>query len=83
VNSDGFQEWLVSHLAAALGKPASEIDVNATFDRFGLDSAAYVSMSADVEDRLGIRLDVTDLYDHSTVRRLAKHLESSGALEGK
>lgn len=80
MTSDEFQDWLVSHLAAALGKPPAEIDVDAPFDRFGLDSAAYVSMSADVEDQLGIRLDVTDLYDHSTVRKLARHLASRGAL---
>ena len=83
MNSDAFQDWLVSHLATALGKSPSEIDVDASFDRFGLDSAAYVSMSADVEDQLGIRLDVTDLYDHSTIRKLARHLESCGALAGK
>lgn len=83
MTSTAFQDWLVAHLSAALGKNPSEIDVDATFDRFGLDSAAYVSMSADVEDQLGIRLDVTDLYDHPTVRKLVRHLESSGALEGK
>lgn len=75
-----FQNWLVNHLASSLGKRQEEIDLDWPFDRFGLDSAAYVSLSAEVEDQFGVQVDVTDLYDHPTIRRFVQHLQASGAL---
>jgi acyl carrier protein len=70
------EKWLVELLAELLEIPALEIDVTAKFERYGLDSAAAVSVTAELEQFLGRTLDATLLYDYPTIRSLAEHLAS-------
>lgn len=68
------QVWLVSHLAEQLEINSNEIDVTITFERYGLDSSAAVSLSGDLEEWLGCEIDPTLLYDYPTIEALARHL---------
>lgn len=71
------QTWIASYLADLLEIEADEVDVTIPFDQYGLDSAAAVGMSGDLEDWLGHKLDPTLLYDYPTVQALAEHLADS------
>ncbi|MBD2256619.1 acyl carrier protein [Pseudanabaena sp. FACHB-2040] len=71
------QAWIASYLADLLDIDADEVDVTIPFDQYGLDSAAAVGMSGDLEDWLGQKLDPTLLYDYPTVQALAHHLAAS------
>lgn len=68
------QAWMVSYLAELLEIEPDEVDAKIPFDQYGLDSAAAVGMTGDMEDWLGQRLDPTLLYDYPTVEALAQHL---------
>ena len=71
------QDWLVASLADRLGITASEIDINEPFASFGLNSVAAVSLSADLEDWLSIKLSPTIVYDYPNIFELAKYLSQS------
>ncbi|MEL6927552.1 MAG: hybrid fatty acyl-AMP ligase/type I polyketide synthase [Cyanobacteria bacterium J06600_6] len=71
------QNWLVENLAQRLGISAPEIDINEPFASTGLNSLAAVSLSADLEDWLEIKLSPTIVYDYPNIAELAKHLSES------
>ncbi|MCB1055710.1 MAG: beta-ketoacyl synthase, partial [Acidobacteria bacterium] len=66
--------WLLDRLAARLGVSRAEIDPGQPFARYGLDSAAAVSLVGELEERLGVELPETLLYQHPTIDRLATYL---------
>ena len=68
------QNWLIETLAHRLGIPASEIDINEPFANSGLNSLAAVSLSADIEDWLKIKLSPTIVYDYPNIVELAAYL---------
>ena len=68
------QAWIVSYLAELLEVDPDEVDVTIPFDRYGLDSAAAVGLTGDLEEWLGHEVDPTVLYDYPTITSLVKHL---------
>lgn len=68
------QAWIVSYLAQLLEIDLDEVNVTIPFDQYGLDSAAAVGLTGDMEDWLGRKLDPTLLYDYPTAEALARHL---------
>ena len=77
LQQDRIQNWLIENLAQRLGVPASEIDVNEPFASSGLSSVAAVSLSADLEDWLSIKLSPTIVYDYPNIAELARYLSST------
>ena len=71
------QDWLRENLAQRLGIPVSEIDIYEPFASSGLNSVAAVSLSADLEDWLDIKLSPTIVYDYPNIAELAAYLSSS------
>jgi acyl transferase domain-containing protein/acyl-CoA synthetase (AMP-forming)/AMP-acid ligase II/NADPH:quinone reductase-like Zn-dependent oxidoreductase/acyl carrier protein len=71
--------WLVAQVAAELGMPAADVDVQAPFSSFGIDSVRAVGLSGELEDRVGRRLPATLLYEYPTIAALAAHL--AGTIE--
>ncbi|MFP6613718.1 MAG: beta-ketoacyl synthase N-terminal-like domain-containing protein [Pirellulales bacterium] len=68
------QEWLVDRLASLLKIDRAQIDVERPFASFGIDSAAAVGISGDLEEWLGRRLSPTLIYSYPTATALAAHL---------
>jgi len=68
------QDWLVSYLARLLETPPAEIDVDASFDQFALDSVNAIGMTGDLESWLGVRIDPMVAYDYPTIRTLSEYL---------
>jgi acyl carrier protein len=75
------QTWIASYVAELLEIDSDEVDVTIPFDQYGLDSAAAVGMTGDMEDWLGTKLDPTLLYDYPTVEALSRHLAEELRLE--
>ena len=75
--SNQIQDWLRENLAQRLGIPASEIDIHEPFVNSGLNSVAAVSLSADLEDWLDIKLSPTIVYDYPNIAELAAYLSHS------
>lgn len=81
-STEEIQAWLVSYLAELLGIDPHEVDVTIPFDRYGLDSAAAVGMTGDLEDWLQRELDPTLLYDYPTVEAFSQHLAEEFQVKG-
>ena len=68
------QRWLSDYLAALLDEPTEAVDIRLSFESHGLDSAAAVSLVADLEDWTGLELEPTIVYDYRTVPELTEFL---------
>jgi acyl carrier protein len=69
-------EWLASYIGELIAKPAAEIDHNATFGSFGIDSANVIGITGELQEELGISIDPEAAYDYPTIRSLASYLAS-------
>ncbi|MEB3358054.1 MAG: beta-ketoacyl synthase N-terminal-like domain-containing protein [Synechococcales bacterium] len=74
VSASIIAHWLIVRLAQRLKVAASEINVHEPFSSYGLDSAAAVSLSGELEDWLERRLSPTLVYDYPSIAQLAQYL---------
>lgn len=75
------RDWLVAHLARIVRCAPQEIDVTASFDRLGLDSATAVGVTLDLEDWLGHPIEPAIFYDYPSIQQLADELARAGAAQ--
>ena len=68
-------EKLVNFAAKQLELDASEITPDSTFESLGIDSLDIVEMIMDLENELGVELDLED-QKIATFRELADFIES-------
>ncbi len=68
------RQWLIEKVAIATDVPPDAIDVGTTFSDFGLDSRTAVSMSAELEKKLGRELPPTLIWDFPTINELTQYL---------
>ncbi len=73
-SSEEIQQWLLEHIAEELDIDKDEIDIHASFDRLGLDSAIIVSMIGELEDSLGFDISPTLPYNFPRLDSLSKEL---------
>jgi phthiocerol/phenolphthiocerol synthesis type-I polyketide synthase C len=65
---------LVSEVADATGLPLDRVDSREPFACYGIGSLEAVYLVGKLESWLGLTLEVTLLWDHSTIDALARHL---------
>ena len=68
------RRWLVAYLVDELGVERGEIDGATPFDDLGLDSAAAVTLTGDLEESLGRTLSPELAYEYPTIDALAEYL---------
>jgi polyketide synthase PksN len=81
-NNDIFQEELVlkvesviiSSIESVLGVEASQISMDKQFSEYGIDSISGLDLVALINDKLGIALKTTVLFDYSNVRVLVDYI---------
>lgn len=74
------RDWLADRIALYLDKLSDELDPEVPLAEYGLDSVYVVSVLGEVEDRYGLRLDPTVVWEYPTVTALAGYLhEQVGA----
>ena len=71
------EEWLVNYIAQVLEIEPDEIDVTVPYERYGLDSAAGVTLTGDLSEWLGCSIDPSILYDYPTIESLVEYLTQS------
>lgn len=74
ITSEELRDWIVSYLANLLEISPDEIEVDVSFDTYGLDSSAAIGLTGELEDWLGKEVDPTLLYDYPTVEALVEYL---------
>lgn len=73
-NKEAILAWLTSYLAEILETDSKEIDIQVSFDQYGLDSGAAVGLTSDLEDWLKRDLSPTLLYDYPSIEVLSQYL---------
>ncbi|HEU5357085.1 MAG TPA: acyl carrier protein [Actinocrinis sp.] len=66
------RDWLMRRLARYLGR--LDIDPEVALAEYGIDSLVALNLYGDVEEELGLPVDVTVVLDYPTVAALAEHL---------
>ncbi|NGO66948.1 acyl carrier protein [Streptomyces boncukensis] len=78
-STDEFRTWLTERVAFYLDQPAESIDPAVELAEYGMDSIYALSVISDIEDRLGMELDVGEVRQYRTVDALADYLGQFGA----
>jgi acyl carrier protein len=79
---EAIRTWLITNIASVVSMDPSRIDIQQTFDHYGLDSLQAVSLSGDLEIWLNREISPTVVWDYPTVEQLARHL-SENHVNGK
>lgn len=74
ITADEIQEWLLNYMTDELNLNLDEIDLQANFSEFGLDSSTAVILTGDLGEWLGYDLDPTLLLDYPNLKALVNHL---------
>ena len=74
IDAAAIQAWLLEYLSQLLEIDLAEIDIQHSFDSYGLDSSSTIALTAYLEDWLGFELDPTLLYEHPTIEQLSQYL---------
>jgi amino acid adenylation domain-containing protein len=72
---NALEDFLLAGLAAAAPDSVEEIDPETNLLDLGFDSIAATRLAFVLEQALGVRFSVIDLFEHHNVRALAKFLE--------
>ena len=75
------QDWMVAYLARILETSPAEIDLDASFEQFALDSVNAIGMTGDLEEWLGVRIDPMTVYDYPTIRSMSRYLAEQSAAQ--
>jgi acyl carrier protein len=70
-------EWISAWIVRELKLDPAQLDRDATFVRYGMDSVRAMMLVGDLEDHLTRRLSPTLAWDHPTLNALAGHLAES------
>jgi len=65
------QGWLVQQVAARVGQPRGEIDVDRPLTHFGLDSLSAIELAHALEEKLDLKLSAARLLGKITIVELA------------
>lgn len=74
LTEDSLRQWLVQHLADRIEVSPEDVDVNRTFEEYGLDSRVAVQVSGALEKVVERRLSPGLLYEHQTINDLTSYL---------
>jgi len=75
ITSKSITEFIKMEIARLLAIPAENIDIEATFDQFGIDSSKSILMVGKLEDYLDIELPSRLLWDYNSIKSLSEHLQ--------
>ncbi len=75
-SAEELAQWLVTMVALARNLHPSEVGLHSSFVELGFDSLSAVALAGSLEDRLGVEVPATLLWEVPTVGELAPHLWS-------
>ncbi|MCP3137808.1 SDR family NAD(P)-dependent oxidoreductase [Pyxidicoccus xibeiensis] len=76
---EGLERAITALVAEGLGASLEDIRPERSFSEYGVDSILAVKIVERVNARFGLALKPTVLFDHPSVRALARHAASQGA----
>jgi acyl carrier protein len=76
-DNPGYQElvdWLTAKVAGQLNVAPDTIDVDTPLADYGIDSAASLTLCADLEFEKGIPVETTIVWDYATIDAISEYL---------
>ena len=64
--------WLVGRLSSLLEVPPETVDIQQTFDEFGVNSVQAISLTGELSEWLGIEVPATALWEFPTIELIAR-----------
>ncbi|GAA3036279.1 polyketide synthase Pks13 [Gordonia defluvii] len=77
------RDWLRDWVSQATGVPVDQISEDRPMEEFGLSSRDAVALGGDIEDKTGVVLTATVVYQHPTIASLAKRIIEGDPDEGR
>ncbi|GGK32581.1 hypothetical protein GCM10010965_26870 [Caldalkalibacillus thermarum] len=74
VSPTEIEQWLIKRIAEKCKLSPQQINPEDPFSRFGLDSAEAVAIAGELEDWLGHYCPPTLVFDHPSIRLVARYL---------
>jgi len=68
------QHWITEQLAAYLKMSPDMIDQREPTSRYGVDSSVAVTLTGELADWLGLKLDPTLFWEYPTIESVAQHV---------
>ena len=76
--SQDLAEWLTANVARSVNVTSDAIDVDTPLADYGIDSAASLTLCADLQAEKGITVETTIVWDYPTIDAIVAHLVSLG-----
>ncbi|MFE7856061.1 acyl carrier protein [Streptomyces sp. NPDC057403] len=68
--------WLIERVAYYLELPTQKIDPELELAEYGMDSVYTMSIVAEIEDHLGVKIDEMAAWKYSTINALVEYAEN-------
>jgi len=68
-------QWVIERVAEYCRRNATDIDPDANFTNYGMDSVYALALIGDIEDRLGQPIVATAIWDHPSVNKLVNFVQ--------
>ena len=78
-DQSAIQQWLVNWIAKESNVGKDNISIEEPFVNFGLGSRQAVILSADLEDWLNRKVEVSVAWEYPTIKDLSHHLADHAA----
>jgi acyl carrier protein len=75
-SQEAIAQWCRDYIADLLEMPAAAVDLDADFDRLGIDSALAVSLLIEVEERYDVDLAPETLFENPNLNAVATYLHT-------
>jgi acyl carrier protein len=73
-------DWLSAKVAGQLNVAPATIDIDTPLADYGIDSAASLTLCADLEFEIGIPVETTIVWDYATIDAIAAYLVTERVL---
>ena len=73
-------DWLTANVAGQLNVAPDTIDIDTPLADYGIDSAASLTLCADLEFEKGIPVETTIVWDYATIDAIAAYLVTERVL---
>ncbi len=80
--AEAIQDWLASQIAQRLDIEPDDLDIQASFESYDLDSAEALVLVSKLEKCLGVPLSPTLLWNYPTIETLAQRLAEDADVFG-
>ena len=74
INQETITTWLVTKLANFLGLESDQIEIDSSFNHYGLDSSVALTLTGELESWLNLELEETLFWEYTNIAELTEYL---------